>query len=153
MDSAKSAYEKLIKRISSLKEDNSEIDKEQFENFNNQFKEAIGNDLNTSFAITTIFDVLKSDISNNTKIALIKDFDKVLSLDLSKAIDNEKHNDSANNQEIDSELKQYIEEMIEKRNIARQNKDYSTADSIRKELQDKGIELLDTKDSTSYTIK
>ncbi|RAZ45834.1 cysteine--tRNA ligase, partial [Klebsiella oxytoca] len=39
-------------------------------------------DLNTSLGVTAIFDVLKAQTSDATKLALIGDFDQVLSLSL-----------------------------------------------------------------------
>ena len=45
---------------------------------------------------------------------------------------------------------EYILSMIEKRNNAKQNKDFATADKIRNELFEKGIKLIDTKDGTIY---
>ena len=66
--------------------------------------------------------------------------DKVLSLDLLK------------NEEINLD-EAYIQEMIEKRNIAKQNKDYALADSIRSELEEKGIILKDTREGTIYEVR
>lgn len=43
--------------------------------------------INTSLAITVLFDVLKSDASNNTKIELVKDFDLVLDLGFTKMLE------------------------------------------------------------------
>ena len=43
--------------------------------------------------------------------------------------------------------------MIEKRIEAKKNKDYALADSIREELNSKGIILKDTKDGTIYEVK
>ncbi len=154
LNSAKSAYDKLIKRIANLTADNSQIDEEKFNEFNNNFKAAIGNDLNTSFAITVVFDVLKSDANNNTKIALLKEFDKVLGLEFEKAIDSKQNTETKNiTTEIDEELKKYIEEMIEKRKQAKLQKDYAAADVIRNELTSKGVELIDTKEGTTYKLK
>ena len=154
LNSAKSAYDKLIKRIANLSKDNSTVDEEKFNEFNNNFKAAIGNDLNTSFAITVVFDVLKSDINNNTKIALLKEFDKVLGLEFEKTIENKQNTEKQNAaMEIDEELKKYIEEMIEKRKQAKLQKDYALADSIRNELTSKGIELIDTKEGTTFKLK
>ena len=153
LDSAKSAYEKLIKRLTNLTDDNSAIDKEKFNELNDNFKAALGNDLNTSFAITVVFDVLKSDTTNNTKIALIKEFDKVLGLEFAKALEKKQEIEESNNANIDEQLKKYIEEMIEKRKLAKQQKDYATADAIRNELISKGIELIDTKEGTTYKLK
>ena len=42
---------------------------------------------------------------------------------------------------------------IEERNIAKKNKDFETADKIRNDLLEKGIELLDTREGTTYKIK
>ena len=74
---------------------------------------------------------------------MISDFDKVLSLDLLK--EEEK--------KIDDELLKYINEMIVKRAEAKKNKDYNLADSIRNDLEKKGIILKDTKEGTIYEIK
>ena len=83
-----------------------------------------------------------NETNNNTKLELIKEFDTVLSLDLLKD----------NTNEIDSELKSYIEGMITKRNEAKKNKDYKTSDVIREELKEKGINIKDTREGTIYEI-
>ena len=49
--------------------------------------------------------------------------------------------------------KRYIEEKIEERKVAKQNKDYELADSIREELSQKGIILNDTIEGTTWDIK
>jgi len=109
-----------------------------FNNYNNRFKEYIGDDLNTANAITLIYDILKSNLTGNTKIKLIESFDKVLSLDFLKS----------NNISLDPE----ILEQIEKRNKAKKEKNYHLADSIRDELLEKGIKLIDSRDGTTYEI-
>ena len=53
---------------------------------------------------------------------------------------------------IDENLVSYINKMIEKRKIAKQNKDFTLADSIRQELLDKGIVLKDTREGTTYEV-
>ncbi len=151
LDMAKSAYEKLIKRLNNLKPDNKGIDEVEKESFINQFKSCLENDLNTATAVTTIFDVFKSEISSDTKIELIKEFDKVLALNLINSINKEQPKEAE--PKIDAELKAYVEKMIEERKEAKQNKNYSRADEIRNELNQKGIELIDTKDGTTFKIK
>ena len=42
--------------------------------------------------------------------------------------------------------------MIEKRNIAKKNKDYAEADAIRNELLASGIVLKDTREGTIYEV-
>ena len=151
LDMAKSAYDKLIKRLNNLKSENMPIDEENFNKFKEQFKKCLANDLNTATAITTIFDVLKADINTDTKIALIKDFDTVLDLGLTNAIDLKI--ETKEEVEIDAELKAYVEDMIEQRKIAKAEKNYAKADEIRSELSSKGVELIDTKEGTTYKLK
>ena len=142
LDNATNAYNKLLSKIQSLKENNTGEIKDT-EEFNNKFKDALKDDLNTSVALTVLYDVLKSELNNASKLYLVGEFDKVLSLDLLK--DNKK--------EIDSDLEKYILEMIEKRNDAKKEKNYALADEIRNELLDKGIVIKDTREGTTYEIK
>ncbi|MGO5139753.1 CysS/YqeB C-terminal domain-containing protein, partial [Streptococcus alactolyticus] len=44
-----------------------------------------------------------------------------------------------------------IEALIEKRQEARANRDFATADAIRDQLVAQGIKLLDTKDGVRWT--
>ena len=140
LDSAENAYNKLINKVKSIKKDDSIVDTIEFDKYNNQFKDALADNLNTSNALTVLYDVLKSDINNNTKISLIESFDKVLSLDLLKE------------DKIDEKLVSYINEMIEKRKEAKINKDFALADSIRNELMEKGIILKDTREGTTFEV-
>ena len=153
LNSSKIAYEKLIKRIQRLEKDQQPINNEMFKVFQQKFNEALGNDLNTSLAITVLFDVLKSEISVNTKIALIKDFDQVLNLGLTEAL--ERYTTMFGKEENtlpDEQLKNLIEQMIEERKEAKLQKDFVKADLIREQLLNKGVELIDTKEGTIYKI-
>lgn len=149
LESAKSAYAKLIKRISTLNNQDKNINKAEFDKFNLQFKQALENDLNTSLALTTLYDVLKSDVNDGTKVALVLSFDKVLGLNLISAFEQPK----AEEPQIDGALKQTIEAMIEQRRQAKANKDWATADEIRNKLAAMNVELVDTKEGTTYKLK
>ena len=142
LDNATNAYNKLLSKIQSLKENNTGEIKDT-EKYNEKFKEALKDDLNTSVALTVLYDVLKSELNNASKLYLVGEFDKVLSLDLLK--DNKK--------EIDSDLEKYILDMIAKRNDAKKEKNYALADEIRNELLEKGIMIKDTREGTTYEIK
>ncbi len=139
LDNAEKSYLKLKNKVQMLNTDG-DVDKEVFNKYNEQFKDLIADDLNTSNALTLVYDVLKSDINDKTKYELIKSFDDVLSLDLTKK------------DTIDNDLKSYIEEKINERREAKINKNYELADKIRNELLEKGIILKDTKDGTTYEI-
>jgi len=151
LDSAKAAYEKLIKRIAVLKTENKPIDMQVFEEFRDKFKLALEKDLNTASALTLVFDVLKLDTNVDTKISIIKDYDSVLGLNFVEVLEN--GNEEVTHNKIDADLEKYVLEMIEKRILAKQNKDYALADQIRNELKEKGIELIDTPQGTTYNIK
>ena len=140
LDSVVNAYNKLLNKIKNIKKDDSVVDYEEVKNYQDKFKKELENDLNTANALTVLYDVLKSDLNNNTKLYLIEDFDKVLSLDLLKK------------DEVDNELLDYINKKIEERKEAKINKDYALADSIRKELEEKGIILKDTREGTIFEI-
>ena len=140
LDSATNAYNKLINKINGIKKDDSLVDYEMVKEYQNKFKNELENNLNTSNAVTILYDVIKSDLNNNTKLYLIEDFDKVLSLDLLKK------------NEINQDLLNYINKKIEERSRAKNNKDYGLADSIRKELEENGIILKDTREGTTFEI-
>ena len=138
LDGAVNTYNKLKSKIK-----NGEIEYNLVEKYKTNFLEALGNDLNTSLALTTLYDVIKSEANNNTKLYLIEMFDSVLSLNLLK--------DDIQN--IDDELTKYINEKIKERNKAKQDKNYELSDSIRNELLQKGIILKDTREGTIFEIK
>ena len=142
LDNTKNAYQKLLNKVKNIKDNVSgEIDNSQFLKYQMQFKNALEDDLNTSLAITTLYDVLKDEnLSNATKLSLIKDFDQVLSLSLIK--DNK----------IDESLEEYVLSKIEERKQAKIAKNYDLADQIRKELEEKGIIIKDTREGTTYEV-
>ena len=140
LDSAKKAYDKLKNRINALT-DSGDIDNDIIKEYQEKFKVYLENDLNTANAITVLYDVLKSKISDASKKFLMADFDKVLSIDLLK------------NDKIDQKLEDYIKDAIIRRNEAKRNKDYQKADEIRNELLEKNIILKDTREGTVYEIK
>lgn len=146
LDNTVFAYEKLIKRISALKPQG-EPEISEAEKYIAQFKEAMDNDLNSSLAITAVYDVLKADISDATKLYLIADFDRVLSLNLIPK-DSEKETAGAN-----EALAKEVEELIAKRAQARKDKDWATADSIRDELKSRSIVLEDTPEGVKWHIE
>ncbi len=151
MESAASAYLKLIKKLSLLK-GGEVVDLDAFEKFNKSFKDALSNDLNTSLAITAVYDVLKSDVSDSTKIALIASFDEVLGLDLVRAMDGSHDLLKEETQEIPAELKAWIESKISERAEAKKARDFVAADAIRAELLARGVEIKDTREGVTFKI-
>lgn len=144
LTSAENAYNKLKSRIRNIKDNAAgNIDKNKVKKYKIDFEDCLRDDLNTANAITVLYEMLKADdLNNNEKLNLIEDFDRVLSLDLLKADEEEK--------DVHDELAAYIEEMIQKRQEAKKNKDYALADKIRAELLEKGIMLEDTRQGVNW---
>ncbi len=138
LDGAENSYKKLKNKIKNLSTEGY-MEKDKFNQFENKFIEYIKDDLNTASMITLLYDVLKADMDDFTKLELIKCFDLVLSLDLIKE------------EEINID-ENYVNEMIEKRNIAKQNKDFALADEIREELLKQNIVLKDTREGTVFEV-
>ena len=155
LENAKTAYVKLVGRVCALKEDG-EIDKNAFAEGKRGFTDALDNDLNTSLAVTALYDVFKLNTNDATKLALIKDFERVLSLGLiearEKALAN-KGADASADADIPAELLEYINTMIEARRQAKKEKNFAEADRIRGELLERGISILDTREGTKFTIE
>jgi cysteinyl-tRNA synthetase len=82
------AFIKLKKKIGSIIKNVNENDMlniEKIDIYKNKFNVQINDDLNTPNAFSVLFEVIKDDNLNpREKITLIKDFDKVFSLDLLK---------------------------------------------------------------------
>ena len=154
LDNAKIAYDKIIARVLSLlKEEQGEIDTESFDALKGKFCAALDNDLNTSLSVTAVYDVLKAKTTPATKLALLKDFDYVLGLDMietaQKQLDAEK---AAAEAAAADPFIQEIEALIAERAAAKKAKDFARADEIRAILLEKGVTLIDTSQGTKYTI-
>lgn len=139
VENAATAYKKLRTRCTAL-DKNGEVDGAAVEEYRAKFKEALDNDINTSLALTAVYDALKADVNDKTKRAIIEDYDRVLALDLLKPYPEEKKDDA------DPEILAKIAE----RAAAKKVKDYAKADAIRAELAAEGITLIDTPQGTTY---
>ena len=82
LDNAQVTYNKLIAKIAALKPEDGEIDQAAVEALKVKFCTALDNDLNTSLAVTALYDVLKYKTNDATKLYVLGDFDRVLSLSL-----------------------------------------------------------------------
>ncbi len=149
LDNAAGAYNKLIAKIASLKE-GGDVDNAAFDEYKARFIEALDNDINTSLAVTALYDVLKAPISDATKLSLLADFDRVLSLDLLENAEAQRQRDEAARQAENGDPE--ILDAIAARAKAKANKDYAEADRIRAELAERGITLIDTPNGTTYKI-
>ena len=163
LDNAATAYSKLVARIAQLKsEEGEKVNQADFDTLKAGFVAALDNDLNTSLAVTALYDVLKSKTNAATKLALIADFDRVLSLNLISAAEKyreaEKQHVSAEEatatdaKATDDPFTAEILKLIGERTAAKKAKNYAEADRIRSYLAERGVTLIDTPTGTTYKI-
>lgn len=145
MDNVKSAYEKLVKKIAGLSREGA-VDEQAYAQYRAKFEDALCNDLNTSMAITVLYDLLKADCNDVTKYRLVESFDEVLSLGLTR------EEAAKASDEVDAQLVSYIEEKIAERKEAKKARDFAKADAIRDELLQKGIILEDTREGVKWKM-
>ena len=149
LDNAAAAYGKLAAKIASVLGGEGTVDGEKFAELKKNFSDALDNDLNTSLAITAIYDVLKSDASNATKLALIKDFETVLSLGLVEEAEKLAKKNSGEGEEIPEE----IAALLEQRKAARKEKNFALADEIRDKISELGYVVTETREGTKVSRK
>lgn len=143
---AQNGYKALKKKIGTILtniDETNNMNKELISGYQEKFKTQISDDLNIANAFTVLNEVIKDgELNNKEKAFLIEDFDKVFSLNL-MTIEKEAI-------EVDEKL---INHLIEERNIARKEKNYKRSDEIRAQLLEMNIEVLDSKEGTSWRVK
>ena len=140
LDNATAAYEKLIARIAALQPDG-EVEEAAFAAMKQRFEGALNGDLNTSVAVTALYDVLKAKCSDATKLHALADFDQVLCLNLLPAAQALRAKQKA---EAEASADPEIDAMVAARTEAKKAKNWAEADRIRDELKSRGIEIIDT---------
>ena len=151
LDNAQTTYNKLIAKIAALKPGEGEIEQEAVDALRAKFKAALDNDLNTSLAVTCLYDVLKYKTNDATKLFVLGDFDSVLSLSLLEKAD--KKREELKKQAVTAgqftivsesgESDAEVEAKIMARQDAKKAKNFAEADRIRDELKAAGIEVTD----------
>ncbi|MCI9678089.1 MAG: cysteine--tRNA ligase [Oscillospiraceae bacterium] len=158
LDNAQGAYNKLLARIAALTPGEGGIDQAVFDAQKEKFRKALGNDLNTSLAVTALYDVLKAPANDETKLALLGDFDTVLGLRLlekaaaKREADAKARASASTSGEfvITGEGDPAVDALVLQRAQAKKAKNFAEADRIREALKAQGIEIVDTKEGASW---
>ena len=149
LDNAKTAYDKLVARIAALQPGSGAVEEAVAEPLRAKFKAALDNDLNTSLAVTALYDVLKADANDATKLALLGEFDTVLSLGLLERAEMKRQETAkassatAGGFTVQGEGDPAVDAQVRARADAKKAKDFAEADRIRQELKAQGIEITD----------
>ncbi len=162
LDNAAVTYNKLVARIAALKESDGAVDEEAAAALRAKFREALDNDLNTSLAVTALYDVLKYKTDDRTKLAVLGEFDAVLGLDLLDAAAKKREEQKQAAAQAAKQAGAYtvvaegcepdtaVEEQIRARYDAKKAKNFAEADRIRDELKAQGIEIIDVPGGAKY---
>lgn len=156
LDNAATAYRKLVDRVAALNpKDETPVDEAGAAPLREKFAAALDNDLNTSLAVTVLYDVLKSKLSDSTKLALIGSFDTVLGLSLLPAAEKARAAKPkaapGQTEAVFGEGDPEIDALVLQRQQARKEKNWAEADRIRDELAAMGISLVDTKEGVHWS--
>ena len=157
LDNAQGTYQKLIRRVAALKDGGGAVDQEVVGQYKEKFIQQVGNDLNTSMGVTALYDVLKAKANDETKLAILGDFDQVLGLSLlekAAALREKEAAQTASTGEggftITGEGDPAIDALVLQRAQAKKAKNFAEADRIRDELKAQGVEVTDTKDGAVW---
>ena len=115
------------------------IDNSIKDEYKEQFLRAINDDLNMPLAMSIVWEVARNDCKSKELADLMLEFDKVLGLDL---INSENYIKGQSDIEIPNEIK----ELLEKRKVAREEKNWALSDEIRDKIKNKGYIVKDTKE-------
>ena len=129
------------------------------EEYRSKFKAQVGNDLNTSMAVTCLYDALKAKTNDATRLAILTDFDQVLSLSLLEKAEQLRQAQQAQAQAQQAAAGEFtihgqgdpaIDELVKARAQAKKAKNFAEADRIRDELKAQGIEVTDMPNGASW---
>ncbi len=147
LESAREALKSLHKKTDPLIGKATGIETEKAKAIQNEFRDAIGDDLNMPRALGILNTMLKSDLDDGEKAALVLDMDKIFGLKLDEPREEfEKKADAS----VDVAK---IESLIALRKAARENKDWAESDRIRDELASMNVVIKDSKEGTTWEIK
>lgn len=134
LESSKIAYSRLINQLQEHKNSNLKTDEEIISKYRKEFEDAINDDLNTPLALGILWSMLKENKSIDI-YNLAQEFDKVLGLDLNKELEKE-----------EVKIPAEIIELCEKRLTAKKERNFTLADELRNQVENKGFSILDKKD-------
>ena len=150
LDNAAGAYRKLIDRAAALDPADGPVDRDAVEEARARFDKAVGNDLNTSMGITALYDALKARTNDATRLAILADLDRVLSLSIPEKaaarraeLAKVKAAQAQAGYTVTGEGDPEIDALVRARGEAKQAKNFAEADRIRDELKARGVEITD----------
>lgn len=118
---------------------NETIEENILQEYRNKFLDAINDDLNMPLAMGIVWELARNEKKSNKLAELLLDFDKVLGLDL-------KNSEEYLKKQSEIEIPEEVKKLVEKRKIAREEKNWALSDEIRDEIKTMGYIVKDTKE-------
>ena len=145
LDNAKREYEKLVQRVAQLdRNDQSDLDQAVIDSLTEKFVRNLAMDLNTANAVSLLYDVLKANTNDRTKLYLIKDFERVLSLGLLDRADKYLQAKAEKEANRYAGVPEEVVKLVEERTQAKKAKDFAKADALRDQISALGYTVKDT---------
>ena len=152
LDNAQTTYNKLIAKVAALKPAGAEIDEEALKALDAKFRAALDNDLNTSLAVTALYDALKYNTNDDTKLEALRRFDSVLGLDVVKKGDARREELKKQQAKAGTFAVTFdgcdenpeVEALLKARQDAKKAKNFAEADAIRARVTEMGYAIEDT---------
>ena len=162
---AQSGYNKISEAVKAVRKrlttaPEGPVDKdttEQLKQLTEKFEAAMNDDLNTSVALSVVFDLVRlaNSVLNDSKtstgtLRAVDDLFGRLGGDVLGIVKDDYPQTGAADDELMDKL---VKVLIEQRGQARKNKDFAAADGLRAKLDNIGIALEDTTEGTTWRLK
>ena len=134
IEAASKSLERLRNGYRLHKEGKDDVEDSVVSELEERFHKAINDDLNMPLAMGVVWETVRFDKKSPKLANLLLKFDQVLGLNVDKE------------QENKEEIPEEIMELVEKRKIARENKDWAKSDELRDLIKEKGYDIKDLKD-------
>jgi len=116
--------------------------------------DSMNDDFNTPVLIANLFEAVKfinlvndkKEVINKEDLVVLSETIKVFTFDILGLKNNSEGNDNSD------KLKGVVELLIQLRKEAKENKNYALSDEIRDKLLEKGIQLKDSRDGTTFSL-
>jgi cysteinyl-tRNA synthetase len=129
LTAAQNALNKLYEEISTY--DPPKVGCAEYEQ---NFLEAVNDDLNTAKGLAVVWDLLKSEYPGHAKLQSLIKFDKILGLKIEEVWKAAKT------------IPQVVRKLVDDREDARKNKDFVRSDELRRAIESNGYLIEDTPD-------
>ena len=142
IEAASKSLERLKKGYKTHLEGTNKVDDERVNKYEERFHKAINDDLNMPAAMSVVWEVVRTEEKSPKLAKLLLKFDTVLGLRIEEETN-----------PLFKEIPEEITKLVEEREIARKNKDWTKSDELRELINQKGYDIKDTKQGTEIKKK